>query len=163
MDSLKGVIIINIIFDNVKNNIKITNGESLVQLNNLKFFVPKTFNSDNLFAVITTPKGNENIIKLTNSLEVNKNFDILKASLESVITADESGESQILLLYIDNGVVNSTNALSINVEYRDYEKGQTIFLLNKLSNDVAVAYEKVMKLTELNIQLYNDIREVAKV
>ena len=157
------MIIINIIFDNEKNNIKITNGESSVQLNNLKFFVPKTFKSDNLFAVITTPSGNENVIKLTDSLESNRNFDILKASMNSTITANESGESRILLLYLDREVVYSTNSLSINIEYADYEKGKTLFLLNELSNEVAVAYEKIMQMTELNIQLYNDIREVAKV
>lgn len=156
------MIIINIIFDNSKNNIKITNGESEVQLNNLKFFIPKIFHSDNIFAVITSPQGDENIIKLTDSFEQNKNFNILKASMDSIITANEEGESQLLLMFIDNGTIISTNAININVKYENYEKGKMFFLLQQLSNETARAYDKILQMTELNIQLYEDIREVTK-
>lgn len=153
------MIIINIIFDSNKNNIKITNGESKVQLNNLKFFVPKTFSSDKIFAVISNPQGKENVIKLSKSSEHNKNFSILKASMDSIITAN-GGESQILLFYLDGDTLISTNSLSINIEYEDYQRGKKIFLIQELSNEIALAYDKISKMTELNIQLYKDMREV---
>lgn len=155
------MIIINIIFDSNKNNIKITNGESKVQLNNLKFFVPKTFSSDKIFAIIANEQGKENVIKLSKSSEHNKNFSILKASMDSIITAD-GGQSQLILFYLEDDTLISTNAISLDIEYEDYQKGKKIYLLQEFAKDIALTYDKISKMTELNIQLYKDIREVNK-
>lgn len=161
MNSSKGVIIINIIFDSNKNNIKITNGESKVQLNNLKFFVPKTFLSDKIFVIISNSQGKENIIKLSKSSEYNKNFSILKASMDSIITAD-GGESKLVLFYLEDDTLISTNSVFLDIDYEDYQKGKKIYLLQDFTKDIALTYEKISKMTELNIQLYKDIREVNK-
>ena len=155
------MIIINIIFNPDKNNIKITNHESKIQLSNLKIYTPKYFSFD-LFAIIQKNDQNDrNLIKLSNSSEFNKNFNILKASLDNVIMAPE-GESQITLFYFENDVLVSTNSLPINIGYENFEQCGKMYFLNQLSEEIAVAYNKIQQLTELNIQLYEDIREVAK-
>lgn len=152
---------INIIFDPGKNNIKITNREEKVQLNNLRIYIPKSFSLD-LFAVIQKDnQNNGNLIKLSRTSEYNKNFDILKPSLDNVISASE-GESKIALLYFEADTLSSTNSLPINIGYENFEQGGRMYFLNQLSDEVTSAYNKIQQLTELNIQLYRDIREVAE-
>ena len=161
MNFERSVIIINIIFDPSKNNIKITNRESKIQLNNLKIYIPKSFSFD-LFAIIQKEDQNDrNLIKLSKSSEYNKNFDILKASMDNVIIAPE-GASQITLFYFENNMLVSTNALPINIGYEDFKQGGKMYFLNQLSEEIAVTYNKIQQLTELNVQLYKDIREVAE-
>ncbi len=155
------MIIINIIFDPNRHNIKITNNESKVQLSNLKFFMPKSFLFDTFAIIRKVGQNDKNLIKLSLSSEESRNFNIFKASADNIITAPE-GDSEITLLYLNNKELMTTNSLPINIGYENFEQGQKILLLKELSEEIALAYDRIQKMTELNIQLYKDIREVAK-
>ena len=89
------------------------------------------------------------------------NYDIYQITLDNHITV-EPGLCQLHFLIIKNNIMQSQKIDNIYLKYDNFSAANKMFLMDELTREMQSICTQVEELTKLNIQLYNDIREVAK-
>lgn len=129
------------------------------QLNELNFYIPKTHKNITPFLLIKDSNGKKDILKLSHS-KADKVYNIYSVDFQNFITINQ-GNCAIALLILSNNIEISTSE-SMILDFSNFSLGQQANLVEGLSQNLVAMYQKVEKLTKMNIQLYKDIEEALK-
>lgn len=123
--------------------------ENVVDFSQLQFYIDK-----NLTGNFYCKLNDSNILKL-NKTNSEKNYDFYSVSLNNYIDAqEENGEVTITLMHIDeNSNLKLSDPIVLNCNFDNFKEGSELSLLESVST-------KIAEMTELNINIYKDIREV---
>ena len=149
--------VIKIIY-NQNGNLRTIGNSSIVNLVDLRFYIPKELRN-NFYCRLTDKNKTEDIVKLVVSDTSDKIYNIYQISLDNYITC-ENGNSTISILNISDNLMNKSDDLDIDINYDAFKLGSNISLIAKMDIEIAKHYEQVKKLTELNLQIHKDIEEV---
>lgn len=126
------------------------------QLNELNFYIPRTYKNITPFLLIKDSNGKKDILKLSHS-KADKIYNIYNVDIHNFITI-AAGDCAIALLVLSNNIEISTSE-NIILSFSNFSIGQQANLVEGLSQNLVAMYQKVEKLTKMNIQLYQDIEE----
>lgn len=101
----------------------------------------------------------ECIAQLT-KLETKEHYDVYQISLDNHITV-QPGLCQLYFLIIQGNKGKSFKVGNINLNFDNYSTLNKLYLLDKNMREMKSYVDQIEKYTELNIQLYKDIREAA--
>ena len=101
----------------------------------------------------------ECIVKL-NFIERKEHYDIYQISLDNHVTV-QPGLCQLYFLLIQDNKVKSFKVNDITLDFGNYSALNKLYLLDKNMKEMKTYVNQIEKYTELNIQLYKDIREAA--
>jgi hypothetical protein len=85
-------------------------------------------------------------------------YNVYQATLENYINV-EPGACQVYFLIIQDNKIKSSKIEKINLAYDNFSAANKLFLMDSMTKEVQNICTKIEKYTELNIQLYKDIRE----
>lgn len=126
------------------------------QLNDLNFYIPKQYGNLTPFLLIKDTEGKKDILRLT-QIKKDKVYNVYAVDVSNTISLN-AGAASIALLTLSNNVEVS-NSQNLFLSFDDFKIGKQISLIEGLSRNLAVMYEKVERMTKMNIQLYQDIEE----
>lgn len=101
----------------------------------------------------------ECIVKL-NFIERKDHYDVYQVSLDNHITI-QPGLCQLYFLIIQDNKGKTFKVGNINLNFDNYSALNKLYLLDKNMKEMKTYVNQIEKYTELNIQLYKDIREAA--
>lgn len=151
--------VIKIIY-NQNGNLRVIGNNSTVDLVDLYFYIPKELRS-NFYCRLTDINKTEEIVKLVQTDSLDKVYNIYQISLDNYITC-VNGQTTLSLISITDDLFKKSDDLNIDINYDAFRTGINISLIARMDADVASQYEKIVKLTELNIQIHKDIEEASK-
>ena len=151
--------VIKIIY-NQNGNLRVIGNNSTVDLVDLYFYIPKELRS-NFYCRLTDINKTEEIVKLVQTDSLDKVYNIYQISLDNYITC-VNGQTTLSLISITDDLFKKSDDLDIDINYDAFRTGINISLIARMDADVASQYEKIVKLTELNIQIHKDIEEASK-
>ena len=133
--------------------------KEIYQLNDLNFYIPKQYKNLMPFLLIKDTKGKKDILRLSH-IKRDKVYDVYAVDVSNTISL-AAGDVSIALLVLSNNIEVS-NAENLLLDFTNFKLGNQISLIEGLSKNLALTYEKIERLTKMNIQLYKDIEEAAK-
>lgn len=148
----------NIIYNNQSNTIREFGSLKTVELNDIRFYIPKEM-EQNFYVLISDRNQHINILQLTKTNEAHSDYSIYTVSLENTVS-NKSDASSLLLFYFDQDRFINSNTLSLSISFNQFSSALELYMLQKLSAELAETYSKITELTKLNISLYEDIKEV---
>lgn len=150
----------NIIYDVNTNSLRAVNHKdgNTESLSEINFYIPKGFNLP-LYCILRDAFGKENIFKLTPASVQNKNYAAYVISTNNSTINALDKKVQLSLFYFVNDTVRISNALAFDLDYKMYNYASQLSVIRAISQEVAAQYEKVLKLTNLNIDMYKEIEE----
>lgn len=124
----------------------------------MKFYLP--LNSHGKFFCKTVDAyGNIDLLSLT-KVSCDKSYDIYTVSLKSNFNA-APGIVNLSILILDGDRIINSPSVNLTLKYDNYNAVNKLILMQELSDDIAKKYEQIVKLTEMNIKLYSDIKEAS--
>jgi c-di-GMP-binding flagellar brake protein YcgR len=144
---------------NKNNTLRIIDYNEKADLADIIFYIPKELNG-NFYCRIIDSNNNEDILTLSYS-ESDKMYNIYNISLDNTIACKE-GNSTLSLLYFNNSQMKSSENFSLVLTYNTFTLGSQINLIEKLSKEISGMYNKIIDLTQMNIDIYKDIKEVSE-
>lgn len=150
----------NIIYNNQSNTIREFGSLKTVELNDIRFYIPKEM-EQNFYVLMSDRNQPINILKLTKTNEAHSDYSIYTVSLENTVS-NKSDASSLLLFYFDQDRFINSNTLSLSISFNQFSSALELYMLQKLSAELAETYSKITELTKLNISLYEDIKEVSQ-
>ena len=136
----------------------------LYDLSDINFFIPNKFNSYNVFAILTNSVGLTEIIPL-NFIENSHSYKKYKVTYSNSIRVD-SGEMEIKIVLVDSNshevCISSGNKLICNITVDNYKIARQVAITNELNTTMHELYKKIEQLTEMNISIYEKIKEVSE-
>lgn len=150
----------NIIYNNQSNTIREFGSLKTVELNDIRFYIPKEM-EQNFYVLMSDRNQHINILQLTKTNEAHSDYSIYTVSLENTVS-NKSDASSLLLFYFDQDRFINSNTLSLNISFNQFSSALELYMLQKLSVELAETYSKITELTKLNISLYEDIKEVSQ-
>ena len=151
--------VIKIIY-NQNGNLRVVGNSSEVDLVDLYFYIPKELRN-NFYCRLVDVNKTEEVLKLVQTDSLDKVYNIYQISLDNYITC-VNGQTTLSLISIADDLLKKSDDLDININYDAFRTGINISLIARMDADVASQYEKIVKLTELNIQIQKDIEEASK-
>lgn len=151
--------VIKIIY-NQNGNLRVVGNNSEVNLVDLYFYIPKELRN-NFYCRLVDVNKTEEVLKLVQTDSLDKVYNIYQISLDNYITC-VNGQTTLSLISIADDLLKKSDDLDININYDAFRTGINISLIARMDADVASQYEKIVKLTELNIQIHKDIEEASK-
>ena len=151
--------VIKIIY-NQNGNLRVVGNSSEVNLVDLYFYIPKELRN-NFYCRLVDVNKTEEVLKLVQTDSLDKVYNIYQISLDNYITC-VNGQTTLSLISIADDLLKKSDDLDININYDAFRTGINISLIARMDADVASQYEKILKLTELNIQIHKDIEEASK-
>lgn len=143
-----------ILMDNL--NIRATsfNAKSTYGLEELLFYIPTKMNGVNVYVMIVDSAGTKDIlpVQFAGSHNEYKKYKINHSA--SIRT--KSGPCQIYILTIDSrtNIINTSTKMDIQISIENYKLMRQLYIVNELNNSVGSMYEKILSMTEMNIELY---------
>ena len=156
---MRGVFVIKIIYNKDK-DLRLIEDALDNNLDNLHFYIPKSLEG-NFYCRLVDSYDFESMLKLSKSDINDKLYNIYKISLDNYI-ACTNGDMQLSILFIDGAtkVPFTSNIVNLNLNC-DYIKSiAQLNYIDSLAIDVINKYQKIIQLTEMNVNIYNDIQEV---
>lgn len=150
----------NIIYNNQSNTIREFGSLKTVELNDIRFYIPKEM-EQNFYVLISDRNQHINILQLTKTNEAHIDYSIYTVSLENTVS-NKSDASSLLLFYFDQDRFINSNTLSLSISFNQFSSALELYMLQKISAELAETYSKITELTKLNISLYEDIKEVSQ-
>lgn len=133
-------------------------------LSDIDFFIPNKFNSFCIFVVLINSVGLTEIIQL-NFMENSHQYKKYKITYSNSIRID-SGEIEIKIILVDSTsrdvFISSGDKLICNITVDNYKIARQVAITNELSLSVYELYKKIEEMTEMNIDIYENIMEVSK-
>lgn len=154
-------IVINIIYDIENNDLRLIsfNINQPYQLEELVFYIPRKLKNITPFLLIKDTEDKKDILKLT-QISTDRNYNIYSVSLENSITVKE-GISAITLMLLERNLFKSVSS-SIILKYDNFVTAKQIGIIENLSKQIIVMYNKIEELTKMNIEIYKEIEEANK-
>ena len=145
-----------ILMDNF--NIRATsfNANNTYGLEDLLFYVPNKMNGANIYMMIIDSAGTKDIVPLQYDGSHNE-YKKYKINHSASIRI-KSGECQLYVLTIDRtNTINSSTKMDIKLAVENYKLMRQLYIVNELNGAMASMYEKILNMTEMNIDLYEKI------
>lgn len=154
---MRGVFVIKIIYNKDK-DLRLIEDALDNNLDNLHFYIPKTLQGS-FYCRLVDSNESECILKLSKSDNSDKLYNIYKISLDNFITCG-NGDIKLSIIFIENNLPYSSNIVTLDLKCDNFKSISQLYYLDNLSAEVISKYKKIIKLTEMNINIYKDIQEV---
>lgn len=154
---MRGVFVIKIIYNKDK-DLRLIEDALDNNLDNLHFYIPKKLQG-NFYCRLVDSNESESILKLSKSDSNDKLYNIYKVSLDNFI-ACENGNMQLSIIFIENNLPYTSNNIQLNLNCDNMKSIAQLYYIDSLTMEVINKYKKIIQLTEMNINIYNDIQEV---
>lgn len=104
---------------------------------------------------------NENIVQL-HKIKTESNYDVYQVSADNHVTI-APGVCNIYFLIIQDNKIKSSKIEGIKLNFDNFSTMNKLFLLDKNMKEMKNYVSQIEEYTKLNIQLYKDIREAARI
>lgn len=131
-----------------------TDSNDLLQIS---FYVSKKYNENNVCIALTDNQGIFDIIPLTYEKDAS-NYKVYRVDCKNELRI-KNGECKMIFFVFDCNfeVCKSSNSLNININFDNHNLFHQTYINRKLSADIANYYDKILKMTTMNIEIYNKI------
>jgi hypothetical protein len=129
------------------------------QIEQLSFYISNKYGEFDICVAITDSFGVFDIVPLT-YLRTDKNYKIYNIDCKNELRI-KSGKCKIIIFLFDKRLENckSSGNLDINLDIENYNLFHHTYLNKKVVNEVSDYYDKIVKMTNLNIEIYDKIQE----
>lgn len=133
------------------------------ELGELSFYVSKKFNEYNIFISLIDSQGAFDIVPLAYSKDA-ANYKVYHIDCKNELRI-KSGKCKMTFFAFDANLQDckTSKTLSINLSIENYNLFHQTYLTRKVVNDVANYYDKIVKMTNMNIELYDKIMKGAEI
>ena len=153
---MRGVFVIKIIYNKDK-DLRTIEDALDNSLDNLHFYIPKKLQG-NFYCRLVDSNESESILKLSKSDSSDKLYDIYKVSLDNFISCG-NGNIKLSILHIENNIPYISADIQLNLIFDKCKSAMQLYFMDDLTSEVINKYKKIVELTEMNINIYNDIKE----
>ena len=153
---MRGVFVIKIIYNKDK-DLRTIEDALDNSLDNLHFYIPKKLQG-NLYCRLVDTNESESILKLSRTDSSDKLYDIYKVSLDNFIACC-NGNIKLSILHIENNIPYISADIQLNLIFDKCKSAMQLYFMDDLTSEVVNKYKKIVELTEMNINIYNDIKE----
>ena len=153
---MRGVFVIKIIYNKDK-DLRTIEDALDNSLDNLHFYIPKKLQG-NFYCRLVDSNESESILKLSKSDGSDKLYDIYKVSLDNFISCG-NGNIKLSILHIENNIPYISADIQLNLIFDKCKSAMQLYFMDDLTSEVINKYKKIVELTEMNINIYNDIKE----
>ena len=129
-------------------------------LTDIRFFIPNTKGLSFLYCVFKDKSGNMDSVELSSVTCEQKNYFCYTFNIEQSLSI-KSGELTLFLfgIYGDNSTI-ITDEFIINLNVENFNIANQLYLINKLDNNILNYYNKIVQLTEMNVNIISDMKEL---
>lgn len=153
---MRGVFVIKIIYNKDK-DLRTIEDALDNSLDNLHFYIPKKLQGS-FYCRLVDSNESESILKLSKSDSSDKLYDIYKVSLDNFISCG-NGNIKLSILHIENNIPYISADIQLNLIFDKCKSAMQLYFMDDLTSEVINKYKKIVELTEMNINIYNDIKE----
>jgi hypothetical protein len=153
---MRGVFVIKIIYNKDK-DLRTIEDALDNSLDNLHFYIPKKLQG-NFYCRLVDSNEFESILKLSKSDNNDKLYNIYKVSLDNFINCG-NGNIKLSILHIENNIPYISADIQLNLIFDKCKSAMQLYFMDDLTSEVINKYKKIVELTEMNINIYNDIKE----
>ena len=153
---MRGVFVIKIIYNKDK-DLRTIEDALDNSLDNLHFYIPKKLQGS-FYCRLVDSNESESILKISKSDSSDKLYDIYKVSLDNFISCG-NGNIKLSILYIENNIPYISADIQLNLIFDKCKSAMQLYFMDDLTSEVINKYKKIVELTEMNINIYNDIKE----
>ena len=153
---MRGVFVIKIIYNKDK-DLRTIEDALDNSLDNLHFYIPKKLQGS-FYCRLVDSNESESILKLSKSDSSDKLYDIYKVSLDNFISCG-NGNIKLSILHIENNIPYISADIQLNLIFDKCKSAMQLYFMDDLTSEVVNKYKKIVELTEMNINIYNDIKE----
>lgn len=153
---MRGVFVIKIIYNKDK-DLRTIEDALDNNLDNLHFYIPKKLQG-NFYCRLVDSNESESILKLSKSDNSDKLYDIYKVSLDNFISCG-NGNIKLSILHMENNIPYISADIQLNLIFDKCKSAMQLYFMDDLTSEVINKYKKIVELTEMNINIYNDIKE----
>lgn len=153
---MRGVFVIKIIYNKDK-DLRTIEDALDNNLDNLHFYIPKKLQGS-FYCRLVDSNESESILKLSKSDSSDKLYDIYKVSLDNFISCG-NGNIKLSILHIENNMPYISADIQLNLIFDKCKSAMQLYFMDDLTSEVINKYKKIVELTEMNINIYNDIKE----
>lgn len=134
------------------------NRDNTYELSDIDFYIPNELNYSNLYVILTSKLGVYDIIPIE-LFERTATYRKYKITYNNPIRIN-SGDVEVKLLLIDvnknySSIISNDLVCSVNID--NYRIAYQTVISEQVSNNVAKTYDKIKKLTEMNIEIYEKV------
>ena len=148
----------NIVLDD-KNKIRANKLSDVNDISDIEIYISTQFNYDSVKVLIFDKDNIYDVCSLI-KLDERMNFHICKLDFSSTIRIS-NGDCQIGLIIIDvkNHTCYTTNFIEVNLDVKNYAASHLTFVSTELNNSINELYQKIVSMTEMNIEIYDKINK----
>ena len=141
-------------------HISATKLQEVNDIESLSFYVSKKYANSNICIAITDSRGIFDIIPLT-FLKAETNYKVYHIDCKNKLRI-QSGQCKITFFVFDKEFENccASNTFSLDLSVENYNLFRQTYINRELCNEIAITYEKILKMTEINIEIYDKMRGV---
>ena len=132
------------------------NPREVYQLNDLNFYIPKKYKNLMPFLLIKDSEGRKDILRLSH-FKNDKVYNVYAVDISNTISL-KAGAASIALLILSNNIEVSESQEML-LDFSNFNIGKQISLVEGFNRNLITMYEKIEKMTKMNIELYQDIEE----
>ncbi len=132
------------------------NPREIYQLNDLNFYISRKYKNLTPFLLIKDSEGNKDILRLSH-YKSDKVYNIYAVDASNTIRF-QNGQFSIALLVLSNNI-DVSDAHLILLDFSNFQIGKQVSLIEGMTRNLTSMYEKVERMTKMNIELYQDIEE----
>ena len=153
---MRGVFVIKIIYNKDK-DLRTIEDALDNSLDNLHFYIPKKLQGS-FYCRLVDSNESESMLKLSKSDSSDKLYDVYKVSLDNFISCG-NGNIKLSILHIENNIPYISADIQLNLIFDKCKSAMQLYFMDDLTSEVINKYKKIVELTEMNINIYNDIKE----
>ena len=132
------------------------NPREVYQLNDLNFYIPKKYKNLMPFLLIKDSEGRKDILRLSH-FKNDKVYNVYAVDISNTISL-KAGATSIALLILSNNIEVSESQEML-LDFSNFNIGKQISLVEGFNRNLIAMYEKIEKMTKMNIELYQYIEE----
>lgn len=147
-----------IIYDSINRTLRINEKTNESGLQELDFYIPKGFSYE-LFLIIKNIKTNSlDVLELKRKTNEHGKYYIYSVPPDVRVSFDVRDTYSISLLYFDKDTMPIISMpVEIVLDFSQFKTISNIYFIQKAKSDIGNYYQKIMELTQLNIDLYKKI------
>lgn len=148
----------NIIYEVDNKNLRFVGlmSNEVYQLNDLNFYIPRKYKNLMPFLLIKDSEGSKDILRLS-QYKNDKVYNVYAVDVSNTISL-RAGAASIALLILSNNIEVS-DSQEMLLDFSNFNIGKQISLVEGFNRNLITMYEKIEKMTKMNIELYQDIEE----
>ena len=154
---MRGVFVIKIIYNKDK-DLRTIEDALDNSLDNLHFYIPKKLQG-NFYCRLVDTNETESILKISKTDSSDKLYDIYKVSLDNFVACC-NGDIKLSIFHIENNLPYISNDIQVKLRFDKCKSMMQLYFMDNLTTEVVNKYKKIIELTEMNINIYKDIKEV---